>query len=210
MTELMDVLLFFFLVATAIAIIRLRDLFAAVMLSGLFSLLSAGLFMVMDAVDVAFTEAAVGAGISTVLMLATLAITKRVEKGGRRPVEPLPLVLCLLIGGLLIYGTFDMPGYGDPRAPIHTYMAPRFIDKSKTEVGPPNIVTSVLASYRGYDTFGETTVVFTAAIGVLLLLGGRPRRRRDRQVDMTMGVDLRVSPEEQGQRRPRRLERESP
>ena len=41
----------------------------------------------------------------------------------------------------------------------------------------PNVVTSVLADYRGYDTLGETTVIFTAGIGVLLLLKGRRRRR---------------------------------
>ena len=202
MTAVMDVLLFFFLVVVAFGIIRLRDLFAAVMLSGLFSLLSACLFMVMDAVDVAFTEAAVGAGISTVLMLATLAITKRTEKVRERRVEPLPLVLCLLVGGLMIYGTFDMPDYGDPEAPVHTYMTPRFLERSAQEVGPPNIVTSVLASYRGYDTFGETTVVFTAAVGVLLLLGGRLRQGRDPEMDITMGVDLREVRRRQAQRRP--------
>jgi len=43
----------------------------------------------------------------------------------------------------------------------------------------PNVVTAVLASYRGYDTLGEVTVVFTAGVGVLLLLRGRTRRRRD-------------------------------
>ncbi|MEM1176948.1 MAG: DUF4040 domain-containing protein [Acidobacteriota bacterium] len=201
MTELMDVLLFLFLVITAFGIIRMRDLFAAVMMSGLFSLLSACLFMVMDAVDVAFTEAAVGAGISTVLMLATLAITKREERGDRRRVEPLPLLLCFAIGSLLIYGTLDMPAYGDPEAPVHTYMAPRFIEKSKAEVGPPNIVTSVLASYRGYDTFGETTVVFTALVGVLLLLGGRLRLRPSSTMDITMGVDLRAVKRRQAERR---------
>ena len=42
----------------------------------------------------------------------------------------------------------------------------------------PNVVTVVLASYRGYDTFGETTVIFTAGIGVLLLLGMRRRKLR--------------------------------
>lgn len=175
---------------TAWGILRLRDLFAAAMLSSLFSLLSAGLFMVMDAVDVAFTEAAVGAGISTLLMLATLAITKRVEKRRRRQIRPLPLLLVLFTGGMLIYGTLDMPHYGDPEAPVHTYLAPRYLQLSPLEVGPPNIVTSVLASYRGYDTFGETTVVFAAAVGVLLLLGGR-RRDRDEGWEMTMGVDLR-------------------
>ena len=58
-----------FLVATAIGIIVLRDLLAAVILTGLYSLVAAGAFIVMDAVDVAFTEAAVGSGISTILFL---------------------------------------------------------------------------------------------------------------------------------------------
>ena len=68
-----------FLAITAIAVVRLRDLFGVVMLFSIFSLLSAAIFVTLDAVDVAFTEAAVGAGISTVLMLATLALTARTE-----------------------------------------------------------------------------------------------------------------------------------
>jgi multicomponent Na+:H+ antiporter subunit B len=83
-------------------------------------------------------------------------------------------VVVVLTGLGLIYGTFDMPGYGDPDAPIHHHMAPRFIQDTAKEIGVPNQVTAVLASYRGYDTWGETTVIFTAAIGVMLLLGVSP------------------------------------
>ena len=146
------------------------------MLSGIFSLLSASLFVVLDAVDVAFTEAAVGAGISTVLMLATLTLTATQEKSSDR-FQILPLVVVLLTGTALIYGTLDMPRYGDPEAPIHHHVAPRYINSSPSEIGVPNMVTSVLASYRGYDTLGETTVIFTAGIGVLLLLGGLNRKQ---------------------------------
>ena len=173
---------------TAIWLVKLRNLFAVVMLSGIYSLFAAALYVVMDAVDVAFTEAAVGAGISTVLMLGTLSLTTDKEKVHKKP-PFMALVLVLLTGGILVYGTFDMPRYGDPNAPIHQHVANRFIEKSGTEVGPPNIVTSVLASYRGYDTLGETAVVFTAAVGVLVIIGRskgswRPtsdaaRRRRD-------------------------------
>ncbi len=56
-----DVTLLAFLAITAVAIVRMTNLFAIVMLFGIFSFLSATLFVVMDAVDVAFTEAAVGA-----------------------------------------------------------------------------------------------------------------------------------------------------
>lgn len=178
MTSWMGIILLAFLFSIALAMIRLRDLFAAVMLSGIFSLISAGLYTLMDAVDVAFTEAAVGAGISTVLMVGTLALTKRREKR-QRGVRWLPLVLAVGVGAVLLYGTLDMPSYGDPEAPIHQYMAPRFLEESPEVVGPPNVVTSILASYRGYDTFGETTVVFTAVLGVMLLLGSDRRVRRD-------------------------------
>jgi multicomponent Na+:H+ antiporter subunit B len=68
-----------------------------------------------------------------------------------------------------------MPRFADPDAPIHRHVAPRYIEDSPRETGVPNMVTSVLASYRGYDTLGETVVIFTAGIGVLLLLGGRRR-----------------------------------
>jgi multicomponent Na+:H+ antiporter subunit B len=168
-----------FLAVVAIAILRLRSLFAVVMLSGIYSLLSAGLFVTLDAVDVAFTEAAVGGGIATMLMLGTLALTTDREKPPEGDVRILPLAIVLATGALLIYGTLDMPSYGDPAAPIHHHVVPRYIEDSPAETGVPNIVTSVLASYRGYDTMGELTVIFTAGVGVMLLLGAVRRRRRD-------------------------------
>jgi len=187
MLAIIDVVLLAFLAVTAVAIVRLRDLFAAVMVTGIFSLLSAGLFTVMDAVDVAFTEASVGAGISTILMLATLALTQDVEKRRfRRRFSPLALGVVVLTGAALWYGTLDMPHYGDPAATIHQHVAPYYLEHTREEVNEhiPNVVTTVLASYRGYDTFGETTVIFTACVGVMLLLGGartfyRWRRRED-------------------------------
>ncbi|MEM9554989.1 MAG: DUF4040 domain-containing protein [Acidobacteriota bacterium] len=185
MTAFMDVLLFGFLLVTAIGIVRTRDLFAAAMLGSLFSLLSAGLFMVMDAADVAFTEAAVGAGISTVLFLATLGLTHKNERDRPGP-RMVPLLVVTATGALLVWGTLDLPEYGDPDAPAHTYMTPRFLDETPREIGIPNIVTAVLASYRGYDTFGEATVVFTAALGVLLLLSNR--RREDGEEESTEPV----------------------
>ncbi len=158
------------LIITAITLLRLQNLLAVVLLSGIYSLLSAGLFVTLDAVDVAFTEAAVGAGLTTVLLLAALAITGRehvVSQHGKL----LPLVVIAITAAALIYGTLDMPLFGDPAAPIHVYVAPRYLHQSGEEIGIPNVVTSILASYRGYDTLGEVTVIFTAAIGVLLLLG---------------------------------------
>ncbi len=178
MTDLaLTIMLFFALVSVAIAIVLLRSLFAVVMLSGVFSLLAALLFIVMDAVDVAFTEAAVGAGISSVLMLGTIALTARHEQKIRKW-SPTPLFVVLLTGAVLIYGTLDMPAFGDPNAPVQTYVGPDYIKRTPEEIHVPNIVTAVLASYRGYDTMGEVTVVFTAGLGVILLIGGSGAVRR--------------------------------
>jgi multicomponent Na+:H+ antiporter subunit B len=171
MIELVDAALLIFMAVITLVIIRHHGLFTVVMLSGIFSLLSAGLFTVMDAVDVAFTEASVGAGISTVLMLGAIALTSNEEKvvtNGRL----LGLAVALGVGAVLIYGLMDLPAFGDAAAPIHHHVAPTYI-ASAGELDIPNMVTTVLASYRGYDTLGETTVVMTAAIGVLLLLGGK-------------------------------------
>lgn len=146
-----------------------RDLFAIVMLFGVYSLLSAAIFVTLDAVDVAFTEAAVGAGISTILVLSTLALTSREEKPSQHKIF-LPLLVVLITGTALVFGTLDMPDFADPNAPVHQHVAPRYIHDSFQETGVPNIVTSVLASYRGYDTMGEVVVIFTAGIAVSLLL----------------------------------------
>jgi len=83
-------------------------------------------------------------------------------------------IAVVITGALLIYATIDMPDWADPHSPASTHVSPRYIEKTVEETATPNMVTSVLADYRGYDSFGETTVIFTAAMVCILLL----RRRR--------------------------------
>lgn len=162
-----------------VVIARSRNLFGVIVLGGLYSFLMATVLVAMDAVDVAMTEASVGAGISTVLLLGALYLCKSEES---RPVHSPwgPLAVSLSVGALLVYGTLGLPEFSDPRSPIHVHVVPRYLNDSKAEVDVPNVVTAVLASYRGYDTLGETTVVFTAGAGVVALLR---RRRASRQED---------------------------
>ena len=190
MLELVDIFVLALLVATAVSVARVRNLWAAVMFTGIYSFLGASWMLILDAPDVAFTEAAVGAGISTVLMLGTLALTSREEKPIKKsPV--LPLIVVVVTGSTLIYGTLDMPRVGDPSAPVHTRMDPSYIEKSEHDMHGemPNVVTSVLASYRGYDTLGETTVIFTAGIAVLLIL----RKPGKRKTELPNGADRKGS-----------------
>ncbi len=165
------------LVAVAITAISVRNLFAAVMVFGIFSLLCAVLFVVLDAVDVALTEAAVGAGLSTVMILVTLLLTSARQHQPTKLHLP-ALALVIVAATLLIVALSDMPAFGDPQAPAHTHVALRYIEQSPQEIGIPNMVTSVLASYRGYDTLGEVTVIFCAGIGVLALFCGFRQRTR--------------------------------
>jgi multicomponent Na+:H+ antiporter subunit B len=155
---------------TVLVLVWLRSLFAVVVLSGIYSFLMATVLVAMDAVDVAMTEASVGAGVSTVLLLGALYLCRSEEV---RPVHRpwLPLAASICTGGLLMYGGLGLPDFADPNAPIHHHVVPRYM---QNEVDVPNVVTAVLASFRGYDTLGETTVVFTAGAGIIALL----RRRR--------------------------------
>ena len=198
---MLDLILLFFLVVCALTAISMKDLLSTTIILGAYSLIMAVVWTRLNAVDVAFTEAAVGAGITSVLLLAALSRTQRVEDDTRQvpeerreskrsfvKTEPgtqakksgisarsvLSLIIVIVTGAVLIYGTIDMPHFGDPDAPANTHVAKRYIEKSYEETGVVNFVTAILASYRGYDTLGEVAVIFTAGISVILLL----RRRR--------------------------------
>ena len=85
----------------------------------------------------------------------------------------LSLIIALLVGAALIYGSLDMPQWGDPHSPASTHVSPHYLHHSLEQTATPNVVTSVLADYRGYDTLGETTVIFTAGMACILLLRRR-------------------------------------
>lgn len=164
--------------ATVLALVVQRNLFSVVILAGIYSFLMATVLVALDAVDVAMTEASVGAGISTVLLLGALYLCGGEEaKPIRRPW--LPLAVALVIVAALVYGSLGLPAFSDPQAPFHTHVIPRYLEQGLKETGVANIVTAVLASYRGYDTLGEVVVIFTAGIGVIALLRRTWQRRQE-------------------------------
>jgi multicomponent Na+:H+ antiporter subunit B len=89
----------------------------------------------------------------------------------------LAFISVVITGIILLYATQDMPDWGDPRSPASLHVSPRYLEKTIEETATPNAVTSVLADYRGYDTLGETTVIFTAGVSCILIL----RRRKKGQ-----------------------------
>jgi multicomponent Na+:H+ antiporter subunit B len=169
---IIDVLLTMSVMAV-VALAGSRNLFTVVVLMAVYSFLMATAFVALDAVDVAMTEAAVGAGVSTVLLLGALRLC-RSEEAKQTQSAWIPLCAAIAVAALLVYGALGLPPFSDPGAPIHTHVAARYLEEAVRETGVPNVVTVVLASYRGFDTLGEVVVVFTAGVGVIALL----RRRR--------------------------------
>jgi len=187
MAVVFGVFLLVLLVITALAIVRSESLFAAVILTGIFSLLMAANFFLLDAADVALTEAAIGAGISTVLFLGALALTGEHERGGSGN-RLLAFGVVVVTTLIVIYATFDKPRLGDPDAPVHQHVGAWYIEKTPELIDIPNAVTAVLGSFRGYDTLGEVFVVFTAGIGVLFLLGASSARKTEDSQSATKPV----------------------
>ena len=182
------------LVVTALAIVRTENLFVAVMLTSIFSLLMAANFFILDAADVALTEAAVGAGVTTVIFLGALALTAEREKyaaAGSR----VAVVVVAILAALIIYATFDKPRLGDPNAPVHQHLAPWYLEKTPELVDIPNVVTAVLATFRGYDTLGEVFVVFAACIGVLFILGVHPENTTPQSAPPNAGLKHHLIPQ---------------
>lgn len=177
MEALINMVLLTLLAIVTLGIVRQRNMFGVIVLAGIYSFLMASVLIVLDAVDVAMTEASVGAGVSTVFLLAALHHTKSLEQ---RPHHTplLPLIVSLGVGAALVWGTNDLSPFGTPDAVIHKHVAPYYLANSLKDTLVPNVVTSTLADYRGFDTLGETTVIFTAGIGVMLLLRGASRRQR--------------------------------
>jgi multicomponent Na+:H+ antiporter subunit B len=175
------------MIAIAVAISRMRPLFAIAMSLSVYSLLCAIAFVLMDAPDVGFTEAAVGAGVSTILLLAALLLVPRTVRERVKSFRPVPAIAAGAVAALLLWAAPDVPFYGDASSAPNVTLGRAYAERTVRETGKPNAVTAVLASYRGFDTLGETAVIFTAGVAVLALIGvgdrailtGRRRRRAD-------------------------------
>ncbi|QLK52479.1 DUF4040 domain-containing protein [Ehrlichia ruminantium] len=169
-TFVINVVLSLFLLTITSSLVFFKDLTINVVMMSMFSFLMALLYLIMDAPDVAITEAAVGAGISTVLMLAALSLLKNdvVKKYSKVKVFPMLIAISMFVS--LLYAIPDLPLFGDPKSFANGHVASYYLENTSYYIGVPNVVTAILASFRGYDTFCETIVIFTAGLGVSLLL----------------------------------------
>jgi multicomponent Na+:H+ antiporter subunit B len=170
-----EILLLLLLLVTAAGAILVKDLMSAVLLLGTYSFFLSLVWAWLGAVDVAFVEAVVGAGLGPVLFLLTLFGTAPKDTRLRRPPPSLiTLIVFPLLGVLLLYAASDLPGYGDPNSPASTHISPIYLERSYQDTHTPNVVTAILMDYRSLDTMGETVVIFTAGIACALLLRRHP------------------------------------
>lgn len=159
------------ILAAALVTLVLRDVLASIIVFGGYSLGMAILWVVFQAPDVGLTEAVVGAGVMTPLLLLAIAKmgTGEVE---HRLVEVRwgPALAVALLALMLAATVPALPAVGDPAAPATNHVAPYYLEHAYKDTGFENVVTAILVGYRGFDTFGEVTVVFTAIAASLAVL----------------------------------------
>jgi multicomponent Na+:H+ antiporter subunit B len=173
-----DFIVLALLIPCAMAAIALKDMMSAAITFGAYSFLMCLLWTEMGAVDVAFTEAAVGAGVSTVLFIAAVHQSRRRlgrRREGRIFYKILGLSAAGVIGAILLWAESDFPGWAGPDIPTSRHLSPYYITQTLEDTAVPNIVTAVLADYRGFDTMFETAVIFVAGIAVAMVLRRRCR-----------------------------------
>lgn len=174
MISLLEATLLGFVLVSALATILLRDVLAAIIAFGAYSLGLAMLWLTLQAPDVALTEAAIGAGVTTVLFILTLTKTVRAEMDTSvfTPINWPAAGIAAGFAGALLWTVPAIPAIGDPdaiawRNPDVTQF---YLDSAYAQTGVENVVTAVLAAYRGFDTFGEAVVVFAAGVAVLVVI----------------------------------------
>lgn len=170
----LDLLLFLIVLVLAVLALRVRNLMAAVAVLSAFSLVVAVMFAGMLAVDVAFVEAVLGAGLTGILFILLIrrtGATAGTIDQGRRHWGLVALIGAFVV--LMAYASQGLPDRGDPTAPAHQHVAPVYIEQAMPAARTPNVVTAVLADFRSMDTLGELVVVFTAGLAVVLVLARR-------------------------------------
>ena len=196
--ESFRLLLLMFLVLCALFVSFTKNLLASVMTFMSYSSIMAIIWVLLESPDLAITEAAVGAGVTSILFFITL---KRISAIGKahadeqdattKEINARPAVkkfdhyygaVAILMGiaivTALLLTASNTPPFGNPENPYNNEVAERYLEKGLEETGAVNAVTGMILDYRAFDTFGESCVLFIAAACVLILL-------RDDKTDTT-------------------------
>lgn len=146
--------------------------FILVITNGLISAIICLSYLLLDAPDVALTEASIGACVSTIIFVL---IIKYIKNTNESAIKPKKYLISFVISALFAYVIYnlskDFPEIGNKNNPVHSGVVSYYLQNTQREIGIPAYVAAILASYRGFDTLGETFVILVAAISVLSIMG---------------------------------------
>jgi uncharacterized MnhB-related membrane protein len=171
--------LLIFSVVLALIVVELKDLLYASIVAGFYALIIGVLYFMLQAPDIALTQIVVGVGLQTALLVIVISKTLRVEEKvsgkdlGLRVASIWAVIALTVI--LVFTVVYDFPVFGQPVERVGQY----YVENVLRDVGAWNAVGAIIWDYRGYDTLGETLVLFTAVIVVLAVFKHAPKGRNE-------------------------------
>lgn len=182
MIHYFEALLFIILLGTALAVFFTRKNLIAIIIFTAYSLIMSLIWVIIKSPDLAITEAAVGAGITSLLFYVTLSsvddikefehtgFVKKPDEKNSRLFTAMGIGITVIIVALLLVNVSHMPPYGNADNPAVNEVYHRYVESGVEETGAINLVAAVILDYRAFDTFGEAVMIFTALITVMILL----------------------------------------
>jgi multicomponent Na+:H+ antiporter subunit B len=171
----------FIIIIISFQVARTQKLFLNIVYLSIFSLILCLLYLALDAPDVAMTEAALGASLTTIIFLNVLkkikthsyqkkiALKQDENKNLSNIYNYTPLVICIMMFMILIFGFFEIADFGI-KSNLSNNVSDYYINNTKKEIGIDSFVAAILANYRGFDTLYETCLIFLAGISVSFIL----------------------------------------
>lgn len=158
---------------TCIKLITSKNLVESIIIMSVFSLFIGICYLFMDAPDVAMTETALGACLSTCVLLNLTKIVGEDVGTTRKSKIIFASILCSTFIICLSWAALDLPTFGSGDSPLQNHLTKYYIENTHQDIAIPSIVAAILASYRGFDTLGETVVILIAGLAVVVIVSRR-------------------------------------
>jgi len=163
------------MVITCIRLMLSKSLIESVIVMSVFSLFIGICYLFMDAPDVAMTETALGACLSTCVLINIIKIVGDDIGKPKKIKIIMSAILCIIFIACLSWASLDLPEFGADNSPLQEHLTGYYLENTKNDIAIPSMVAAILASYRGYDTLGETTVILIAGLAVLVIISRRKK-----------------------------------
>ncbi len=160
-------ILLLFMVFAAIVAVQIEDLLSSVIAVGAVGLGLSMAFLILKAPDLAITQLVVEILCLIILIRATINKDLPVIRDGRWFFNTTATLLFIALFLMFAYFALqELPRFGQPTMRV----AQEYINQGLEKTGATNIVAAIILDFRGYDTLGEATILFTAVMGVLAII----------------------------------------